>query len=120
MGFGVNSILCVECDHLCHLRWSGLINMGGVQHFICPTCRRGKTAGVGKLERDSGGEWREGGGGIAVLIFGDTEEVEGRKPVGRPRKTWRKCIELDLNQLGLSEMAWDRREWGKVINRPTS
>ncbi len=53
-------------------------------------------------------------------VVGMAEEVEGRKPVGRPRKTWRKCIELDLNQLGLNEIAWDRREWGKVINHPTS
>ncbi len=49
------------------------------------------------------------------------EEVEGRRPVGRPRKTWSKCIEQDLNQLlGLrEEMAQDRREWRRVINRPT-
>ncbi len=48
------------------------------------------------------------------------EEVEGRRPVGRPRKTWRKCIEQDLNQLGLrEEMAQDRRQWRRVINRPT-
>ncbi len=48
------------------------------------------------------------------------EEVEGRRPVGRPRKTWRKCIEQDLNQLGLrEEMAHVRREWRRVINCPT-
>ncbi len=36
--------------------------------------------------------------------------VEGRRPVGRPRKTWRKCIEQGLNHLGLrEEMAQDRR-----------
>ncbi len=45
-------------------------------------------------------------------------EVEGRRPVGRPRKTWRKCIEQDLNQLGLRKMAQDRRKWRRVINRP--
>ncbi len=38
-------------------------------------------------------------------------EVEGRRQVGRPRKTWRKCIEQDLNQLGLKEeMTQERRE----------
>ncbi len=49
-----------------------------------------------------------------------TVEVEGRRPVDRPRKTWRKCIEQDLNKLGLrEEMAQDRREWRRVINCPT-
>ncbi len=48
------------------------------------------------------------------------EEVEGRRPVGRPRKTWR-CIEQDVNQLELREVAaQDRREWRRVINRPTT
>ncbi len=47
-------------------------------------------------------------------------EVEGRRPVGRPRKVWRKCIEQDLNQLGLrEEMAQDSRGWRRVINCPT-
>ncbi len=59
--------------------------------------------------------WRAGQDSVVRMV-----EVEGRRPVGRPRKIWRKCIEQNLNQLGLrEEMAQDRREWRRVINRPT-
>ncbi len=55
----------------------------------------------------------------SVLGMVEEVEVEGRKPVGRPRKTWRRCVERDLKRLGLcEEMAQDRREWRGVISRP--
>ncbi len=50
---------------------------------------------------------RRAGQGRGVRMV---EEVEGRRPVGRPRKTWKKCIEQDVNQLELREVAaQDRR-----------
>lgn len=47
-------------------------------------------------------------------------EVGGRRPVGRPKKTWRRCIQQDMDQLGVNEgLVQDRREWRRVIARPT-
>ena len=38
-------------------------------------------------------------------------EVEGRKPVGRPKKTWNKVVEEDMKKLNLAEdMAEDRKQ----------
>ena len=38
-------------------------------------------------------------------------EVEGSRPVGRPKKTWRKGVEEDMGELHINEkMAWDRNQ----------
>ena len=38
-------------------------------------------------------------------------EVEGRKPVVRPKKTWNKVVEEDMKKLNLAEdMAEDRKQ----------
>ena len=42
--------------------------------------------------------------------------VEGRRPIGRPRKDWKRCLEEDLQQQGLNPGEWmteaqDRGEW---------
>ena len=45
-------------------------------------------------------------------------EVEGKKPVGRPRKTWSEVIRKDMKDWGLKEeMALNRREWRKGLRR---
>ena len=47
-------------------------------------------------------------------------EVEGRRPVGGPRKTWRKVVEDDMTLLRITEReAEDREEWRRLIARPT-
>ena len=47
-------------------------------------------------------------------------EVAGRRPAGRPKQTWWRCVQRDLDQLGVSEeLVQDRREWRRVIARPT-
>ena len=39
-------------------------------------------------------------------------EVEGRRPVGRPKKTWSKIVEEDMRKLNITEdMAVDRKQW---------
>ena len=44
-------------------------------------------------------------------------EVEGRRPVGRPRKTWRRCVDEDMARLGVGEeSALDRVEWRRLIS----
>ena len=55
----------------------------------------------------------------------DTENVqynlEGRKPVGRSKKTWKKFVEEDLKILGLEEsQAFERDLWKlKVSSKPS-
>ena len=48
-------------------------------------------------------------------------EVEGRRPVGRPKKTWSKVVEEDTRKLNITEdMVEDRKQWRKLISRPTA
>ena len=47
-------------------------------------------------------------------------EVEGRRPVGRPKKTWSKVFEEDMKKLNINEgMEEDRKQWRQLISRPT-
>ncbi len=46
-------------------------------------------------------------------------EVEGRRPPGRPKKTWRKVVEEDMTMLNITEeMSMDRQQWRRLISRP--
>ena len=39
-------------------------------------------------------------------------EVEGRRPVGRPKKTWSKVVEEDTRKLNITKnMAEDSHQW---------
>ena len=43
-------------------------------------------------------------------------EVEGARPRGRPKKTWREIVEKDCEACGLNkEDAMDRIRWKKQI-----
>ena len=43
-------------------------------------------------------------------------EVEGARPRGRPKKTWREIVEKDCKACGLNrEDAMDRSRWRKQI-----
>ena len=47
-------------------------------------------------------------------------EVEGRRPVGGPKKTWSKVVEKDMRKLNITEgMAEDIKQWKQLISRPT-
>ena len=47
-------------------------------------------------------------------------QVEGRRPRGRPKKSWTKTIEEDMRLLGIDEtLASDRQRWREAVNRPT-
>ena len=38
--------------------------------------------------------------------------VEGRRPVGRPRRTWLECVEADMAELEIDrEGVHDRKKW---------
>ena len=50
-------------------------------------------------------------------------EVEGRRPVGRPKKTWSKVVEEDMKKLNITEdMAEDRKQWRQlpIMSNPRS
>ena len=48
-------------------------------------------------------------------------EAPGRRPKGRPKKTWKECLKQDMAAAGVHETAAeDRAEWRAVINRLTS
>ena len=47
-------------------------------------------------------------------------EVEGTRPVGRPKKTWSKVVEEDTRKLTITEdMAEDRQHSRRLILHPT-
>jgi hypothetical protein len=46
---------------------------------------------------------------------------EGKKPLGRPRRTWEDNIRMDLREIGLEGVDWihlaqDRDQWRAVVN----
>ena len=48
-------------------------------------------------------------------------EAPGRRPPGRPKKTWAKNVEEDLGEAGaVEEDALDRAGWRVIMNRLTS
>ena len=60
---------------------------------------------------------REGTGPLGRVMELD---VGGRRPVGRPRKTWQKCVNKDLEVLGVGvDDALDRANWKQIIERLT-
>ena len=47
-------------------------------------------------------------------------EVEDRRPVDRPKKTWSKVVEEDMMKLDIrNDMAEDRKQWRQLMSRPT-
>ena len=41
-------------------------------------------------------------------------EVEGRRPVGSPKKTWSKVMEEDMRKLNITENK-DRQQWRRCL-----
>ena len=48
--------------------------------------------------------------------------VEGRRPVGRPRRTWLGGVEVDMAEIGIDKQdVHDRKKWrGHVIKRKSN
>ena len=66
-----------------------------------------------KLVWSSGGN---GGGQDDQNIF--TQELEGTRRRGRPRKRWKEEVERDLQVLGVRrwrELAIDREKWKDIV-----
>jgi len=48
-------------------------------------------------------------------------KLEGRRPLGRPRRKWVNSIRTDLEEVGCGYMDWigpvqDRERWRKLVN----
>ena len=46
---------------------------------------------------------------------------EGKRPLGRPRRTWEDNIKMDLEEVGCGDMDWielaqDRDKWRALVN----
>jgi len=46
---------------------------------------------------------------------------EGKRPLGRPRRSWEETIKMDLQEVGFGGMDWielaqDRDRWRAVVN----
>jgi len=57
-------------------------------------------------------EWR-----VDVLV----RNIEGRRPMGRPRRRWEDNIKMDLQEIGCGGVGWielaqDRDSWRAVVN----
>ena len=46
-------------------------------------------------------------------------EVEGRRPVGRPKKTWSKVVEEDMSKLNITEDMAEERKQRQLISCST-
>ncbi len=47
-------------------------------------------------------------------------EVEGVRPRERPKKTWKRCVGEDIREMNIrEESAYNRKDWERLINRPT-
>jgi hypothetical protein len=58
------------------------------------------------------------GRGVYRFLVG---RPEGKRPLGRPRRTWDNNIKMDLREIGIDEANWiqlaqDRIQWRACVN----
>ena len=88
-----------------------LYSLLGVQS-VAGVVRQSRLRWFGHVERKSGDDW--------VSAWGDVV-VAGVRCAGRGRKTWRECVEKDMDELGLhSEWVVFRDVWRDLISGKTS
>jgi len=56
--------------------------------------------------------------GVYRVLVG---KPEGKRPLGRPRRTWEDNIKIDLQEVGYLDMEWielgqDRDRWWELVN----
>jgi transposase len=49
------------------------------------------------------------------MIF--SQELDGTRRRGRPRKRWKEEVERDLKVLGMRELATDRKKWQDTVRQ---
>ena len=62
--------------------------------------------------------WGRGEGGVYMVLVG---KPEGKKPIGRARRTWQDNIKMDLQEVECESMDWielaqDRDRWWTLVN----
>jgi hypothetical protein len=60
--------------------------------------------------------------GVCRVLVG---KLEGKRPLGRPKRTWEENIKMDLQEVGCGDMNWielaqDRHMWRAVLNAVTN
>ena len=109
-----------RCDNRMLRFMTGVRWKGHLTNDVAEMC------GIAKLEcrlraqrlRWFGHVLRDEEDGIVKVVF--ELEVAERKPVGRPRKSWRRCLDETLDRLRIrAEDTRDRREWRALIRRLT-
>jgi len=58
------------------------------------------------------------GRGVYRVLVG---KLEGKRPLGRPRRRWENNIKMDLQEVGCGGMDWielaqDRHRWRALVN----
>ena len=87
----------------------GRLNIESISELV----RRARLRWFGHVERKEQGDWVSACRNVVV---------EGNKPRGRGRKTWKECVRKDMRDLGLhkddaqNKLKWRNGIWGK---RPT-
>ena len=107
---------CKMLRYMAHLKWEDRVTNEEVMR------RCGVEDVISKLRRD-GLRWyghikrREEG---HVLRKALELEVEGGRKAGRPKKTWRRCVEEDTKEKNIDERSvYNRQDWRRLIARPT-
>ncbi len=55
-----------------------------------------------------------------VLRRASEREVEGVSLRGRPKKTWKRCVEEDIREMNIrEETVYNRKDREGLLNRPT-
>ena len=80
----------------------------GVEHSITTFIRSGRLRWYGHVMRKGDGDWVK-----KCMEY----RVEGRRPVGRPRKIWLESVEADMAELEIDkEDVHDRSKWRRNVN----
>ena len=102
--------------HMAHVKWEDRVpseevrRRCGVKNIV-DIMRRSRLRWYGHVKRREEDH---------VLRRALEMEVEGARPRGRPKKTWKRCVEEDMRQINIrEENVNNRREWQRLIDRPT-
>ena len=76
---------------------------------IAGVLRRGRLQWYGHVARKDENDWVK-----EVMSF----NIEGTRPIGRPRKTWQTTVLADMRALDINhEVAMDHSKWKKALLR---
>jgi hypothetical protein len=58
---------------------------------------------------------------VTIKTLFDFKYLEGKRPLGRPRRRWEDNIKIDVQELGggsgdWMELAWDRDRWRALVS----